>query len=227
MVTHASPLTIFVSSPQYTLSGAQAERNIWLDSSFWTILENFENLPATKYASLFTNIGVFNIDPTGQGSAPGNSGTGLNELLILNDSLSPFSGRFNTTQNGSNWLDSNDITKFFLNVGPQTNTLFFFITDAEDVGLANSLFLTVRDSQNNIQNATISNTVLSNGAIHFVGIKSDNPIREVRFENLQRNDGFGLDDFGVIHEAVPEPSSYFLFTSSLIAIGIFKKKTIK
>lgn len=221
----AAPITVYISGPHNNLASAEAARAAWLGPANWSIFEDFEGFTAAfpaGYTSLGTGIGTFYADPAGQGSGPRNAGTGANEFVIINSALTPFGGRFNSTPGGANWLDSNDITNLYLSVGVPTQTLFFFMTDAEDVGAASLLRITARDTQNNATSATVSAIMLGNGAIHFVGVQAEGLIEEIRWLNGQRNDGYGVDQFGAV--VIPEPASFVLFGSALLAAGLYRRR---
>jgi hypothetical protein len=156
---------------------------------------------------LDTGIGSFSI--LADGLASTGTGTRHNEFSILDNSNTPFSGRYNTTEGGTNWLDSNDITEVQLTT--TADSLFFFITD-------------VNDASGNLNIQTADNTNASfpggtkDGNIFFVGITSSHAIATVQWHNTSTSDGFGLDDFGIVQPGelgvrsfeslVPEPASW-------------------
>jgi hypothetical protein len=227
----ASPITVTISGPHNSLAGAEAAKTAWLGTSVGTIIENFEGFPAqfpTGYSSLNTAIGEFRVDPAGLGSAPGNAGSGLNQVVVINSATTPFGGRYNSTPGGANWLDSNDITDFSLFLSVETNTLFFFMTDTEDIGTAGLLSITARNSFGTIVEEIVSLLPLANGATHFVGVRSEGNIEQIRWINGEANDGFGLDDFGIALDGddpvVPEPSTYVLLGSALLGAAFFRSR---
>jgi hypothetical protein len=218
---------VTISGPHNSLAGAQAARNAWLGTSIGSIIEDFEGFPAqfpTGYSSLDTAIGEFRANPAGSGGSSDAAGSTLNEVVVLNSSTSPFGGRFNTTPGGANWLDSNDITDFSLLVSVPTNVLFFFMTDTEDIGTAGLLSISARNSFGDIVQEVVSLAPLANGASHFIGIRSQGNIEQVRWINGENNDGFGLDDFGVATGQIPEPSTYVLLGSALLGAAFFRRR---
>ena len=223
----ASPITVSISGPYYSLAGAEAARTAWLGTSTGIIIENFEGFTPqfpVGYDSLNTAIGEFRVNPAGSGGSPDAAGSGLNEVVIINSANTPFGGRFNTTPGGANWLDSNDITDFSLFVSVPTNVLFFFMTDTEDIGTAGLLSISARNSFGTIVEEIVSLAPLANGASHFVGIRSEGNIEQVRWINGETNDGFGLDDFGIVTGQIPEPSTYVLLGSALIGAAFFRRR---
>ncbi|HAX44756.1 MAG TPA: PEP-CTERM sorting domain-containing protein [Bryobacteraceae bacterium] len=223
----ASPITVTISGPYNSLAGAEAARNAWLGTSIGTIIEDFEGFPAqfpTGYSSLNTAIGEFRVNPAGSGGNPDATGSTLNEVVVLNGATTPFSGRFNTTPGGANWLDSNDITDFSLFVSVPTNTLYFFMTDTEDVGTAGLLSISARNASGQVVEQVISLTPVTNGASHFVGIRSEGLIEQVRWLNGEDDDGIGLDDFGIVQNEIPEPATYVLLGSALLGAAFFRRR---
>jgi hypothetical protein len=242
LVTSASaaPIDITVSGPVFNTAGLEAARTAWLAGNPFSILEDFESFQwdqttGNGYTTLNTTpLGTFEVAQGALGSTalfPDGvngpvGGTGLAELLILTNAQTRFGGRFNTTPGGANWLDTNDITDFSLTLDYLTNTLFFFITDVEDVGDPGLIRFAVTAGQDNTE-TTFSNIVLGNGASFFVGIRADNPITSIRWFTTETEDGFGIDDFGVMTarpEAIPEPSTYLLLGSALLGAAFFRSR---
>ena len=208
---------------------AMSDRNAWILSTFgpgWNpqILESFESFGFGPYNSLSTGAGTFSVMP---GSQPGDywqsNGTKTDQFTILNSSDTPFSGRFNTTAGGNNWLDSNDITQIQLTTS--LSTLFFFITDVNDIGGT----LTIKTADGTSSSGFAPNA--ADGNLYFVGIHSSGPIGSVQWLNNSNNDGWGVDDFGTAvdpppppyRSAVPEPSSWPFAAAALVAIAAIRK----
>lgn len=197
-----------------SIANATSERNAWITGTFGPeatadVTTTFEADKTGRYTSLTTDIGTFSILPNGKSST--GAGTHRNEFTVLNNSTTPFSGRYDTTPSGSNWLDSNDITA--LQLTTTSESLYFFITDVDD-----------NNGQLKIQTADGTTVLLprgnKNGSIFFVGIQSSDAIGYVQWLESNQSDGFGLDDFGTAkyNEAtVPEPGS---LPAALVALLI-------
>jgi len=203
--------------PATGISNALTEENSWITTNFGVgasgdVVTTFENLAYGPYTSLITNIGTFSTISGGSGST--GAGTGGNSFTILNNSNSPFSGRFNTTPGGKSWLDSNDINK--LQLSTNATSLFFFITDANDQGG----HLMIQTADGTIVNFPTGN---ANGNIFFVGITSTDPIGTIQWLNTSTADGFGLDDFGIVQlpdpSPVPEPASWPSAAAALLIVA--------
>lgn len=200
-----------------SIANATSERNAWITGNFGPeatadVTTTFEDDKLGRYTSLSTAVGTFSILPTGKSST--GVGTHHNEFTILNNSTSPFSGRYDTTPGGANWLDSNDITA--LQLTTTSDSLYFFMTDVDD-----------NNGQLKIQTADGTSVLLprgnKNGSIFFVGIQSSDPIGYVQWLESNQADGFGLDDFGTAkynEAAVPEPGSLPGALAALLIVAL-------
>ena len=222
-----SSSTIITITPATDIANGASIRNSWATnySPGYTpqVLETFEGFASADYNNLSTGVGTFSIP---NGTQPGGPWTYSDKTLnfrTLNSSNTPFSGRFNTTNGGKNWLDSNDITG--LQLTTSLDSLFFFITDTGDCG--GTLQIVTQDG-------TIA-TIAPNGPdgnLYFVGITSTGPIGSIRWTNDSNGDGFGLDDFGYVPEghieietipSIPEPGSWPIAAAALLAIPLIRK----
>ncbi|MBZ5609975.1 MAG: hypothetical protein LAP38_17070 [Acidobacteriia bacterium] len=226
--TLASATSITVL-PETSTGNAVAARNAWILSTLgvnWNpvMLENFEGFGYGPYNSLSTGAGTFSVAPGSQAGDPQQSnGTHTDQFTILNSSDTPFSGRFNTTSGGSNWLDSNDITRMQLTTS--ASTLFFFITDVGDCGGV----LQIQTADGTTYTFPSFSNYAGDGNLYFVGINSASSIGSVKWLNNSGNDGFGMDDFGTAVDppppppAVPEPASWPVAAAGLLAIPLIRK----
>ncbi len=200
-----------------SVADAIAQRNAWITGNFGLaatadVTTTFESDGSGPYTSLTTGVGTFSILAGGLGST--GNGTGGNEFTILNSSDTPFSGRYNTTAGGKNWLDSNDITKLQLTTA--ADSLYFFITDVNDAG-GNLKVQTADGSSAGFQGSK------ADGNMFFVGITSSNGIGSVLWLNNSTADGFALDDFGVAkyyESPVPEPASWPAAAAALLIVAL-------
>ncbi|HEY6393507.1 MAG TPA: hypothetical protein VIX89_19650 [Bryobacteraceae bacterium] len=210
---HAATITI---TPAGSIVDATATRNAWFASNFGanaTIqnLETFEAVSYGPFTQLAAGPGTFSVM---QGALPSfSNGTRNNEFTVLNNSNTPFFGRYDTTPGGNNWLDSNDITK--LQLSTSLTTLFFFITDVNDVD--GSLRIQTADGTS----ATNFAATGADGNLYFVGITSSGPIGSIQWINNSQNDGFGLDDFGTAkyNSSTPEPATSHAAGTGLLILA--------
>src|SRR5580704_10948379 len=196
-----------------SLANATADRNTWLTENFGAgaapqALTGFEDDANGSYTSLATAAGTFSVVPGSLAST--GSGTHKDDFTVLNNSDTPFQGRYNTTAGGKNWLDSNDISK--LQLTTSYDTIYFFMTDVDDTGGK----LTIQTADG----ASSSNfTGAKNGDLYFVAITGPDAIGDIRWLNSSQADGYGLDDFGTVKYSssplfsaapVPEPASWII-----------------
>ena len=230
---HATTITIMSAT---SIANAQAEETAWVQSTFgsnWNpqILETFEGFNAsnqTGYNSLSTGVGTFGVMAGSQAGDPSQSnGTKLDQFTLLNAADTPFSGRYNTTAGGNNWLDSNDITQIQLTTS--LSTLIFMITDVNDCGG----ILTLQTADGTTSNAFAHAPTAKDGNIYFVGITSASALGTIKWLNNSTNDGWGIDDLGTVVDPpppynpptspVPEPSAWPVLGAGLIAIPLVRK----
>jgi hypothetical protein len=203
--------------PASSIADATTERNSWLTTNFGSgttaqSLTGFENYAYGPWTSLNTPAGTFSVMPGSKCST--GSGTHTKVFTILDNSDTPFSGRYNTTPGGKNWLDSNDLTEIQLTT--TFDAIYFFITD-------------VNDWSGNLKIQTADGTISyfpqhnANGNIFFVGITSPDPIGYVRWLETDQEDGYGLDDFGTAQcptpAPVPEPATWIVAAVALLILA--------
>jgi hypothetical protein len=210
--------------PASSVANGDADRNAWLAANFSSgataqTLTSFEDDTKGPWTSLSTTVGTFSVVAGSQSST--GSGTHKNEFTVLNSSDTPFQGRYNTTPGGKNWLDSNDITK--LQLTTSLDTVYFFISDADDTG--GTLTLQTADGTS----ATFP-TNTGNGSLFFVAITSIDPIGYIRWLDSSRADGYGLDDFGTVTyprpspSPVPEPASWVIAGVALFLVSVIVQR---
>jgi hypothetical protein len=212
----ADTITIIQAS---SIANATADRNTWLAANFGSgataqALTGFENNTYGPWASLATAAGTFSVVP---GSKPATgAGTHTDDFTILNNSDTPFEGRYNTTPGGNNWLDSNGITE--LQLSTSLDTVYFFITDVDDTGGKLTIQTEDGSTSSNFANP-------ANGDLYFVAITGPDAIGYIRWLNTSQSDGYGLDDFGTVKlpspspAAVPEPASWIVSAVALLIIS--------
>jgi hypothetical protein len=186
-----------------------------------TVLEDFEGggTPIGGAAELVTGVGTFRI-------AAGNSnGTGVcfapcDGFYVLDESATPFDGRYNATEGGERWLDSNDTTSVELTLRAPLTNLFFFITDVNDVN--GTLSLVANDGSISAVAFPGAGGILGNGRLFLVRITSAQGIRSLRLNNSSTRDGWGVDDFGTF--SVTEPASALALGAGLLLVALVSSR---
>lgn len=160
------------------------------------ITETFEDFTSGPLAEggLSTAVGTFARGGGLDGNGICNEGDAVCSAPgILNAAGSPFSGRFNTSLEGKNWLDSNDVTELVWDMGGldfSFSQVAFLLTDAGDVNGT----LTIEFGQAGA--GAVEITGRKNGEINLVVVDfgTDGTSDSLIFRNSSRHDGFGFDD---------------------------------
>lgn len=216
------------------LLGTNTAIDSWLAGGQREVLEDFEN-SATGWATTLvsSNLGTF--------TAGGNPGTGSSSYsqstdpeknssdvkFQIVDSTNLHFGRFNTTPDGSRFLDSADISeiKLVLDSGLNISKLFFFLTDPGDVQATTTIGSSTVIAS--IADADIDPASNRDKSLWFVGIDAGaDYISQIVWSVSNNNDGFGVDDFTRV-SAVPEPGTLLLLGSGMAGLALYRRKTNK
>ncbi len=183
-----------------SLSQARTDRDAFMGNAGQS--EEFEELTACTNTNVATcNSGTITTTSFGTftGITPsitnGGSQVAPKDAIVVRNSQPDPYGRFNTTDGGNNWLDSNDMAGILWTLSSAANTFFekisFFLTDVDDVG---SIKFNI-----GVNGATPvdmpGNLKLSDGALHLVSM--DFTGEDVSTLNISmingKGDGFGFD----------------------------------
>ena len=227
---HALSIDIFkVTTPDFK---TQSDIQTWLAGGQFTLLESFESIDKNWHYSLTSDdLGTFH-------SVGAQAGIGSSSYKGIVGDADEFPykfrvtddkrfGRFNTTPDGSKFLDSADITMITLDIKEDANIskMFFFMTDPGDVGAKTSVKSINKLSEDfDIDNISSGQ---GNKSLWFVGIDAgDDYISNITWSTGDHtNDGFGLDDFTQV-APVPEPGTLLLLGAGITGLALYRRRSM-
>jgi hypothetical protein len=227
-VAQAAPVVSFTLSSPGSQSSQAAPRSA--ESDFIASLlpgyvtETFENFAVGTQGSPFgTAVGTFTQVTAGYGGACEGELLGCGGgVAILDAGTSPFSGRFNTTDGGTKWLDSFDSMEFLFSPNEGVNAVGFYITDPNDSG--GRFAFKMASGEVSIDFGKIfGNTGLSNGRLFYLTFVSSEDITGLTILSNNRDDGFGVDDVTV--GRVPEPGTLALLGLGLLGVAAMRRRS--
>lgn len=190
------------------LATAKADRAAQ-DTDTEIALEDFEGFRAVPQAGgpgnstpLGTAVGTFTTTP---GTKCGGSCDAPNDESLVRD-VSAF-GRYNTTDNGAKWLDSNDNAAINLlaSASEAFNRISFFLTDIDDVG-PTTFSIDVGPETFNVGTDIFNGKRQKNGGLFLVSIELDDLTKNSTFSlRIDDGDGFGIDDVRLSNNVAPIP----------------------
>lgn len=217
----AQALTISIYS-----ASQQTEIDNWIASVGGNaiVIEDFETVQTGWYDHLTTAVGNFTLtDNTLAGTGSTSYATqvgGEGTFFELRDYNAD--GRVNTTEGGTNYLDTADITELSLDLNAGFNNLFFYLSDPSDIRAMTTTSAATAGTDTASEDL---NYKLPNGSLWFVGIDAgDEYLANITWSATRNgegytNDGFGLDDFSTVNKAnVPEPSTALLLATGIIPL---------
>ncbi len=211
MATGAQALTVSVSAEG--LANASSAEAAFLAGKVVTASETFEGFPVGRGLTFGTGVGDFTDND------PGNfDGNGLG---VLDGGASPFTGRFNVTAGGDNWLDSFDSRDVELSLILPGNAtgLGFFMTDLDDQGADTKL--TIKDSGGGVLLSMFDLTpsAQGSGSVYYVAIDfMGADVSTLQWTLTNTSDGWGVDDFSAV-APVPLPAAGWMLVAGIGALA--------
>lgn len=225
-VAHATPILtlspVGTQSNQAAPRAAEADFLATLNAGFVT--ETFESIAlGTQGSPLSTAVGDFSQVVAGTGGAcTGVLGGCAGGVAILSSANSPFSGRFNTTVGGGQWLDSFDSQELLFAPKAGVNAVGFYITDPNDAG--GRFTISLASGTTVVDFGQVFGGALANGRLFYLSFVSTEDILGITIFSNNRNDGFGIDDVTVGRVPVPAPGALGLLGLGLLGMGLARRR---
>ena len=187
------------------------------------VTEDFEDKQYTvgdQMTPFTSTVGTFTVDKFGKGGLCDYKSFACDAgLAVLDEDTSPFNGRFNTTEGGSNWLDSMDARKMTFVPIEGTTALGFYLTDPNDAG---GVFdLTAVGNSGKDSRVNIFDGSLPTGRVFYISVEDPLGITSLSINTNNPNDGYGVDDVTV---AVPAPGTLALLGFGLAMLGMLRRR---
>jgi hypothetical protein len=188
------------------------------------ITETFEGYTASRTTTYdpLTTSPAGTLDQISKGLPTGacslvNTCTGL---AILNNAISPFSGRFAAPPgaDNSNWLDSNDSPEMKFTLTAGFRAVGFYLTDPNDAG--GRMTITGTDGTTaSFAFGDIFTGPLDSGFVSYVTIVDPTGIQDITFLSGASGDGYGIDTV-TVGNPVPEPGTLLLVGGGVVALAL-------
>lgn len=221
----ASAAPVLSISSEGTAAALAAEQAFLTSLQSGSLTEDFETGYTVAAGAQFpviesTGIASFESVTAGSGGACDNGGYSCEDgLAVLDESVSPFSGRFSIPEGeSSNWLDSMDAKEMSISVATGFNALGFFMTDPNDSGGRFDIGGFGFDFDD------VFGSSLGNGQVFYISVYDlgVETLADISIFTNANGDGYGIDNVTV--GKVPEPGTLALLGLGLVGVAVSRRR---